>query len=104
MSNSIAASSSVCPKSALKECLTLASEVSQHCHASRGFAELQNQLAADNPQAAELLELAWNEVLAARRSAAFWEQLCDVERDMTEQMAANHLRLQQNYLRLMQEQ
>lgn len=92
------------PATSLQECLTLAGEISQHQEANHSFTQLQSQLATDNPQAAELLELAWNEVLAARRSAAFWERRCGAEREMTDQMAASHVQLQQNYLRLMQEQ
>ncbi|MBW4657506.1 MAG: hypothetical protein KME15_02435 [Drouetiella hepatica Uher 2000/2452] len=84
-------------------CLALAPDVTRHLEAHQLFAELQSSLAIENPLAAELLALAWKDVIAARRSAAFWEQISDVERDMSEQMVATHTNLQQNYLRLMQE-
>lgn len=85
-------------------CLSLASDLSRHAEAKQAFAELRNQLAIDYPLAAQMLDLAWNEILSAKRSATFWEQISNVERQMTEQMAANHVQLQQNYLRLVQEQ
>ncbi|MBI4783486.1 MAG: hypothetical protein HY785_19530 [Oscillatoriophycideae cyanobacterium NC_groundwater_1537_Pr4_S-0.65um_50_18] len=84
-------------------CLSLATDMTRHAEAHQAFAEFQASLAIDNPLAAELLTLAWKDVIAARRSAAFWEQISDVERDMSEQMVATHTNLQQNYLRLMQE-
>ena len=85
-------------------CLSLASDLSRHAEAKQAFTELHSQLAIDNPLAAQMLELAWNEILSAKRSATFWEQISNVERHMTEQMAASHVQLQQNYLRLVQEQ
>ena len=84
-------------------CLALAPDVTRHAEAHQLFANLQSDLAIENPLAAELLALAWKDIIAARRSAAFWEQISDVERDMSEQMVATHANLQQNYLRLMQE-
>lgn len=89
---------------ALRECLSLAGHVTQHDEANQVFETVQATLKKDNPEAAEVMSLLWNEVLSAHRSAAFWEQLCNVERELTERMAANHFQLQQNYLRLMQEQ
>lgn len=88
----------------LQTCLSLATNVSQHPEANEVFTELSEQIADRDPITADLVQALWKEVIAARRSAAFWEQISNVERDMTEQMAANHLQLQQNYLRLMQEQ
>jgi hypothetical protein len=92
------------PVRSLQDCLELADDITQHSEANRAFQELQGNLAVENPLAAELLGLIWKEMLAARRSALFWERSCDIEREMTEQMATSHLQLKQNYLRLMQEQ
>ncbi|HEY9697472.1 MAG TPA: hypothetical protein V6D10_09420 [Trichocoleus sp.] len=85
-------------------CLSLAADLSRHAEAKQAFSKLHNELATDHPFAAQMLELAWNEVLAAKRSAGFWERISNAERQMTEQMAASHVQLQQNYLRLIQEQ
>jgi hypothetical protein len=92
------------PIDQIQACLSLASDLSRHSEANQSFVELQTQLANDNPQAAEMLGVLWNEILTVRRSATFWEQISNVERKISEDMAANHFRLQQNYLRLIQEQ
>jgi len=60
--------------------------------------------AAENPQAADLLEILWNEFVAANRSATFWQQICDVEKELSERMAQTNVQLKQEYLRLIQEQ
>lgn len=88
---------------ALRDCLTLLNK-EHYAEASQAFRGVQDQLATDNPIAARLVELLWTELLAAQRSTAIWQQICDAERGLTEQMAASHFQLQQNYLRLMQEQ
>lgn len=90
--------------STLQNCLELAQELTQHEQANQSFEALRSQLEFDNPEAAVLLSQVWKELISARRSAAFWQQICDVERDLTEKMTASHVQLQQNYLRLMQEQ
>lgn len=92
----------------LQECLSLINELSCYTEANQAFTRLNDQIATDHPIAAEMLKLLWVEMLSARRSASFWEQLSDIERQfteqMTEQMTASHAQLQQNYLRLVQEQ
>ena len=87
----------------LQECLSLAQDVTCHADAERLFLDLEAELSADEATREVLTEL-WKNVLAARRSAAFWEQISDVEKNMSEQLASSHLQLRQNYLRLMQEQ
>lgn len=87
----------------LKACLSLAQDLQSHADADRHFLDLEESLTDDAAKTAVLTAL-WQEVLAARRSAIFWQQISDVERSMTEKMADNHFQLQQNYLRLMQEQ
>lgn len=87
----------------LKDCLALALNPKSHAEADRQFLDLQESLETD-AATSEVLQKLWREVLTARRSAAFWEQLSDVEKSMSEGLATDHLRLQQNYLRLIQEQ
>lgn len=92
------------PIQQIQECLVLVQDLSRHEEANRAFIELKNSVAVDDPVTAEMLLMLWNEVLSARRSAEFWEQISNIERQFTEQMAASHTQLQQNYLRLLQEQ
>ncbi len=87
----------------LQDCLALALTPKSHAEAKRQFLDLQESLNID-AATSEVLQKLWQEVLTARRSAAFWEQLSDVEKAMSEGLATDHLRLQQNYLRLVQEQ
>lgn len=87
----------------LQECLALAHNPGQQEQASQNFAQLLGSV-EPNSSAAALLEALWNELLAARRSSAFWQQISDAEKGMSERLAATNVQLQQNYLRLMQEQ
>lgn len=89
---------------ALAACIALLQDLQTHAEADEAFGHLQAQIAETNPAMAELLGMLWREAIAGRRSAAFWQQICNVERDLTESLSANHFQLQQNYLRLMQEQ
>jgi len=92
------------PIASLQQCVELAGDVSCHDEANAVFSSIKHHLHQENPLVADLVQLLWNEVLTARRSATFWEQMSNAERELTEQMAASHLQLQQNYLRLIQEQ
>ncbi|CBN58633.1 hypothetical protein PN499_25215 [Kamptonema animale CS-326] len=87
----------------LKKCLMLAQDVTNHVEANRAFEQLCNLIDAENPMAAQLLEMLWQDTIAARRSAAFWQQMSDVEKDMANKMMDNMAEMRQNYLRLMQE-
>jgi hypothetical protein len=87
----------------LHVCLHLAQDPTQHSKAAEAFSYLQDTISEDSPAKA-LLTALWKEVLMARRSAAFWQQLSDVEQDISQRLAQNHVQLQQNYLRLVQEQ
>lgn len=87
----------------LNECVVMSQDLESHADADRCFLDLEETL-ADNPATVEIVGVLWRELLAARRSAAFWHQISDVERSMSEKLADNHFHLQQNYLRLMQEQ
>jgi len=75
-----------------------------HSEAERTFEEIKDDLMDAPPEALQLVDRLWKELLLARRSAAFWEEISNVERSMTERLAADHLQLHQNYLRLVQEQ
>jgi hypothetical protein len=97
-------STAVSERQNLRDCIALSQNLDNHSAANQAFAQLRDRLLLENPQAVELVEALWQELLAARRSASFWQQICDVERDLAEKMAENHVQLQQNYLRLMQEQ
>ncbi|MBD3880360.1 hypothetical protein IFO70_01175 [Phormidium tenue FACHB-886] len=88
----------------LQQCLALTQDITQHTEAKERFAALKAEVAAEHPLAAELLELTWNELIAARRSAAFWEQISDAEKTMSDKLGESFTNLQQNHLRLMQEQ
>jgi hypothetical protein len=88
----------------LQNCLALATDITTHAEAIEAFSQLQARLTEENPLAAELVALAWKDVIAARRSAGFWERISDVERHMSDNMTADHINLQQNHLRLVQEQ
>ncbi|MBC6477605.1 MAG: hypothetical protein GDA56_07255 [Hormoscilla sp. GM7CHS1pb] len=88
----------------LRACVERARDISDGAKASVEFAQLCDRLGAENPQVAELLDILWKEFLAANRSATFWQQICDVEKELSERMAQTNLQLKQEYLRLMQEQ
>ncbi|NJN21931.1 MAG: hypothetical protein HC812_13035 [Leptolyngbya sp. RL_3_1] len=51
-----------------------------------------------------MMQLLWREYVASRRSATFWQELCQVEKHLSERITESHIQLRQNYLRLMQEQ
>ena len=86
----------------LRQCLLLSQNLDQHGAARDRFAQLRETVTNDASLA--VLDALWEEVLAARRSAVFWEQVSDIEKTMSERLADTHFQLQQNYLRLMQEQ
>lgn len=91
------------PAALLRKCINLAQEVATHPQANQEFAQLLDSIAATNPQTAELMDLLWQEIIAARRSAEFWHEMSNVEKDLTNRMMENMTQLRQNYLRLMQE-
>lgn len=91
------------PAAQLRKCISLAQEVANHPQANQEFEQLRDTLASQNPQTAELMDLLWKEVIAARRSAEFWHDMSNVEKDLSNRMMENMTQLRQNYLRLMQE-
>lgn len=86
----------------LRACLELAQDARQHERAQLEFSQLLESVESE-PATTELLRLLWTELLAARRSSMFWQEISDVEKEMGERLAQTHVQLQQNYLRLMQE-
>lgn len=86
---------------ALGHCVEATRHVDHHDRAQVDFETLCDRTDA---QTAELLKTLWQELLAARRSAAFWQEMCDVEKELSHRIAESNLQLRQNYLRLMEEQ
>lgn len=88
----------------LTECVELAKDPTAHQAAEQAFEKVKQDLSGVSDETLQVMEHLWKELLTARRSAAFWEKISNVERSMTEQLAADHFQLKQNYLRLLQEQ
>ena len=95
---------SIQPTEQLQACLSLAHDVSTHGDAQDRYARLRDRLIEGDSDMATVMDLMWKEILSSRRSAFFWEEMCNVEQKLTERMAESHMQLQQNYLRLVQEQ
>lgn len=87
----------------LKDCLSLAQNPTQQEAARQTMTQLLNDV-SPNTIAVEIIDALWNELLTARRSTAFWEQISDAEKEIGDRLTQDNIRLQQNYLRLMQEQ
>lgn len=87
----------------LQDCLARSRNPAQQEDARQAMAQLLSDLEPETA-AAEIIDALWNELLAARRSTAFWEQISDAEKEMGDRLTQDNIRLQQNYLRLMQEQ
>ncbi|MBD2464797.1 hypothetical protein H6G89_27730 [Oscillatoria sp. FACHB-1407] len=91
-------------QTSLQTCIDLASDLSRHDEANEAFGRLVDTLDVENPVVAELVNALWSELLSAQRSATVWEKICTVERELTERLTMSNFQLQQNYLRLVQEQ
>lgn len=87
----------------LRTCLELAHDPAQQTTATELFNQLRQAVSQD-AATQSLLDLLWNEILTARRSGAFWQQLSDAEKEMFDRVTQHSIQLQQNYLRLVQEQ
>jgi len=88
----------------LQDAIELAQQVQQHPEANQAFQEVLGDLSSQNPVAADLMAQLWKEYISSQRSSLFWEQLSEVEKNLSDRMSASHIQLKQNYLRLMQEQ
>ncbi len=87
----------------LQQCLALAKSVETHPLAQQKFAQLRDSISDRNPELVSLIELLWQETIAAYRSVGFWQQMSDVEKEMASNMMKTMTEMRQNYLRLMQE-
>ena len=92
------------PVQALEAAIRLAHNAETQREAHTTFGELYEDLRGQNPELATLLQMLWREYITSQRSVAFWQELCQVEKHLSERITENHLQLRQNYLRLMQEQ
>lgn len=94
------------PVSTLREAIKLSqsSEIQTQQQAHQLFEALHDQLDADNPELVEMICILWREVVSARRSASFWQELCQVEKHLSERISENHMQLKQNYQRLIQKE
>ncbi|WP_035991820.1 hypothetical protein [Leptolyngbya sp. KIOST-1] len=90
--------------SRLQQATTLARQVQQHPEAHQAFQAVLDEIRPQSSQAADLLEQLWGEYIGSQRSSLFWEQLSEVEKNLSERLSESHMQLKQNYLRLMQEQ
>lgn len=90
--------------SRLQDAINLAQEVQQHPEAHQAFHTMLTDLKIQSPEAADLLAQLWQEYIRSKRSSLFWEQLSEVEKNLSDRMSESHLQLKQNYLRLIQEQ
>lgn len=92
------------PVHALEQAIALAQDTEKHTEAHAAFNALYETVRAENPQMATMLQMLWREYVTNQRSATFWQELCQVEKHLTERITESHIQLRQNYLRLMQEQ
>lgn len=88
----------------LQEAIALAEDMATHDAAKARFQELHAQLEATNPDAAHLLQILWERHIRLQRSAAFWQQISDAEKELSQRMTETSIQLKQNYMRLIQEQ
>ncbi len=87
----------------LQDCFALARNPTEQDAARQALSTLLSDIEL-NAATAAVIDALWNELLTARRSTAFWEQISDAEKEMGDRLTQDNIRLQQNYLRLMQEQ
>ncbi len=92
------------PADQLQTCLSLAEDFEQRAAAEVAFEQLRDRASADRDDASALINLLWKELLAARHSASFWHKVADVEKEISERLAASHAQLQQNHISLVAEQ
>lgn len=88
----------------LHQAIEMARSVKQHREAQQVFADWQAELAQQHPDCADMMQTLWQAYISAQRSAGFWEELSQVEKQLSERLSESHIQLKQNYLRLMQEQ
>ncbi len=72
--------------------------------ATEQFEAILEQVQAESATGATLLRQLWQEYVSIQRSATFWENMSDAEKELSEKMAESNVQLQRNYMRLVQEQ
>lgn len=92
------------PVKALESAINLAQDTDSNEQAHATFNEVLETVRANDPQTAAMLQMLWREYVTTQRSATFWQELCQVEKHLSERITESHVQLRQNYLRLMQEQ
>ncbi|EDX87150.1 hypothetical protein S7335_4857 [Synechococcus sp. PCC 7335] len=96
------------PKSLLEVTLdgaiALAKDSGNYRQATVQFEALLAQIDSEHPEIVPLLKTIWQEYLSAQRSATFWQNMSDAEKDLSEKMSESNIQLKQNYMRLIQEQ
>lgn len=92
------------PVKALETAINLAQDGTSHEKAHATFNEVLENVRANDPQSAAMLQMLWREYVTSQRSVNFWQELCQVEKHLSERITESHIQLRQNYLRLMQEQ
>ncbi|MEO0536424.1 MAG: hypothetical protein AAF215_21425 [Cyanobacteria bacterium P01_A01_bin.123] len=88
----------------LQAAIALTRDVASHPQAHDTFSVIKASLDKTDPEATEMLSLLWQELVATRRSVAFWQEISQVEKNLSERITENHIQLKQNYMRLIQEQ
>lgn len=92
------------PVEALESAIRLAQDSDSNENAHAAFNEVLETLQVKDPQATAMLQMLWREYVTTQRSVTFWQELCQVEKHLSERITESHVQLRQNYLRLMQEQ
>ncbi len=88
----------------LEAAIAAAKNIKHHPQANAQFEVLYTQLQPESETAALLLQQLWQEFISAQRSAAFWEEISEAEKAMSDHIAQANIQLKQNYMRLIQEQ
>jgi hypothetical protein len=88
----------------LQAAMDLAQTVECHEQANQMFQDILVDLQSQDDQTIQLFEYLWRGYLSSQRSSLFWEQISESEKRLSDRLAASHLQLNQNYLRLVQEQ
>lgn len=92
------------PVNTLETAINLAQDGTSPEQAHATFNEVFETVREADPQTAAMLQMLWREYVTTQRSANFWQELCQVEKHLSERITESHIQLRQNYLRLMQEQ
>lgn len=88
----------------LRAAIALTRDVANHPQAHNTFDDLKASLGNADPETVEMLALLWRELISTQRSVAFWQEISQVEKNLSERITENHIQLKQNYMRLIQEQ